>query len=182
MLCFALHRFFHEHGYISLGRAAPLAAVEALGERIDDLMLGRLTLPRPMLWQLCPSASDLPQFAEHGGAQSKVWKGSTLRYRKVQDLEQDELYLEYMSLPIFRDITRKIVAERVSVYRSMFFNKPAGVSPEREGGVVINWHQDGNPVAGWGLDIDPKITIWTALDDCTIENGAVTPRASCRCL
>ena len=90
--------FFHEHGFISLGRAAPLAAVEALGERIDDLMLGNLTLPRPMLWQLCPSASDLPQFAEHGGAQSKVWKGSTLRYRKIQDLEQDDLYVSAQAI------------------------------------------------------------------------------------
>ena len=63
-------------------------------------------------------------------------------------------------------------------------------------GVVINWHQgkcsssffplshkslkrgccpDGNPAkgSGWGLTIDPKITVWTALDDCTIENGAL---------
>lgn len=36
-------------------------------------------------------------------------------------------------------------------------------------------HQDGNPAkgSGWGLTIDPKLTIWTALDDCTIENGAL---------
>ena len=69
-------------------------------------------------------------------------------------------------------------------------------------GVTINWHQvrilqlfrilirlnsiefdlirhicdqDGNPAkgSGWGLTIDPKITVWTALDDCTIENGAL---------
>ena len=63
----------------------------------------------------------LPQYAEHGSAQSKVWKGPTLRYRKIQDLEQDPLYLEYMGLPIFRDVTRKIIAEEVSLYRTMFF-------------------------------------------------------------
>lgn len=42
---------------------------------------------------------------------------------------------------------------------------------------ALGWsgHQDGNPAkgSGWGLTIDPKITIWTALDDCTIDNGAL---------
>ena len=66
----------------------------------------------------------------------------TLKYRKVQGWERDEHYLKYMSLPIFRDCTRKIIeAERVSIFRSMFFNKPAEDPGVSEGGVVINWHQ-----------------------------------------
>ena len=52
--------------------------------------------------------------------------------------------------------------------------------------MVIDWHQDGNPVTegnpnlagaaqggGWGLTIDPRLTVWTALDKTTIENGAL---------
>ena len=72
-------------------------------DRIDDIMMGKVVLENPALFQLCPSAEDLPQYAEHGSAQTKIWKGPTLRYRKVQDLEQDPLYLEDMGLPIFRD-------------------------------------------------------------------------------
>lgn len=72
-------------------------------------MLGTRTLPEPMLFQLCPSAADLPQYSEHGSAQTKVWKGPTLKYRKVQDLEQDELYRAYMAAPVFRDLTTKII-------------------------------------------------------------------------
>ena len=133
---------FHREGYILLGKVASPAHIEAMCERIDDIMMGRVVLPNPMLFQLCPSAEDLPQFAEHGSAQTKVWKGPTLRYRKIQDLEQDPLYLEYMSLPVFRDVTRKIVAEKVSLYRTMFFNKPAMLDDATKSrgasGVVIN--------------------------------------------
>jgi hypothetical protein len=141
-------------------------------------MLGNVRLPEPMLFQLCPSAADLPQFAEHGGAQTKVWKGPTLRYRKVQDLEQDELYRAYMAAPIFRSLCARIIeapADRVSLYRTMFFNKPAA------SGVLINWHQDGNPAptSGWGLTIAPRVTVWTALDRCTVANGALSRGRVC---
>ena len=45
----------------------------------------------------------------------------------------------------------------------MFMNKPAGR------GTVLPWHQD-----RWrDLDRDPEVTIWTALDPATRENGCV---------
>ena len=44
-------------------------------------------------------------------------------------------------------------------------NKPA------EHGTVLPWHQDVGE--GWGLDRNPIITIWTALDDATIANGCM---------
>ena len=45
----------------------------------------------------------------------------------------------------------------------MFFNKPAGK------GTVLPWHQD-----RWNnLDRDPLVTIWTAMDPSTPENGCV---------
>lgn len=47
----------------------------------------------------------------------------------------------------------------------MFMNKPA------EHGTVLPWHQDVG--SGWGLDRDPIITIWTALDDATVANGCM---------
>jgi len=39
------------------------------------------------------------------------------------------------------------------------------------GGTVLPWHQDGGLF--WGLDRDPKLQIWTALDDTPAEAGAV---------
>ena len=150
---------YHEHGYVRLGKVAPDEEIEALCRRIDDIMLGKIRYDN-MLMQLCPSAGK-PELS----TQTKVFKGSTLKYRKVQDLEQDPLFLPYIQHPLFRDITRKIIGEEVSAFRTMFFNKPAGQ------GVPINWHQDG--AGGWKLSIPPKVTIWTALDATSVANGCL---------
>ncbi len=148
---------FHEQGYVRLGKVAE--EVETLCQRIDDIMLGSIRYDR-MMMQLCPSAGKAEL-----SKQTSVFKGSSLKYRKIQDLEQDPLFLAYIQHPLFRDITRKIIGEEVSVFRSMFFNKPANQ------GVLINWHQDG--VGGWGLSIPPKVTIWTALDPTCVANACL---------
>ena len=150
---------YHENGYVRLGRVAPLEQTQALCQRIDDIMLGKIHYDN-MLMQLCPSAGDAEL-----ARQTNEFKGSTLKYRKIQDLEQDPLFLPYIQHPLFADITRRIIGEQVSIFRAMFFNKPA------ERGVVINWHQDG--AGGWQLSIRPKITVWTALDATTVANGCL---------
>ncbi len=150
---------YHEQGYVRLGHVAPQSEIDALSERIDQIMLGEVRYDN-MLMQLCPSAGDLEK-----SRQTKEFKGSTLKYRKIQDLEQDPLFLAYIQNPLFRDLTAKIIGKNVSAFRSMFFNKPA------ERGVTINWHQDG--AGGWKLDIPPKITVWTALDDTSVANGCL---------
>jgi ectoine hydroxylase-related dioxygenase (phytanoyl-CoA dioxygenase family) len=44
-------------------------------------------------------------------------------------------------------------------------NKPA------QKGTILPWHQDAG--LQWGLDRDPVVTIWTAIDPATKENGCV---------
>lgn len=150
---------WQEHGYVRLGHVAPAAEIEALCERIDAIMLGQISYPN-MMMQLCPSAGD-PEKAR----QTRTFKGSSLKYRKIEVLEEDPLFLAYMQNPLFRDITGKILGEEVSCYRAMFMNKPAGQ------GVLLNWHQDGT--GHWGLTIAPQVTIWTALDDISPVNGCL---------
>ncbi|MDP7253101.1 MAG: phytanoyl-CoA dioxygenase family protein [Planctomycetota bacterium] len=150
---------FHDRGYVLLGKVAPDDEVEGLCQRIDDIMLGKIRYDN-MLMQLCPSAGQ-----QELSRQTKEFKGSSLKYRKIQDLDQDPLFLPYIRHALFQDITAKIVGPEISVFRTMFFNKPA------EQGVTINWHQDG--AGGWGLSIPPKITIWTALDATWVANGCL---------
>ena len=150
---------FHEQGYVRFGHVAPTAEIDSLRHRIDQIMLGEVRYEK-MLMQLCPSAGDLER-----SRQTKEFKGSTLKYRKIQDLEQDPLFLAYIQNPLFRDLTAKIISANISIFRAMFFNKPA------EQGVTINWHQDG--AGGWQLDIPPQITVWTALDDTSVANGCL---------
>lgn len=153
-------RTWRDNGFVCLGRVAPLHEIQALCNRIDEIMLGEVSYP-DMLMQLCPSAADDPEKSR----QTKVFKGSSLKYRKIQDLEQDPLFLAYIQHPLFRDITSKLISEEVSVFRSMFMNKPA------EHGTLLNWHQDGT--GSWGLSIPPVVTIWTALDATSVANGCL---------
>ena len=132
---------FERDGYLRLGQVGSSQHVEALQDRIDAIMLGEVTVPN-MMMQLCPSATDLPQFAEFGAQQSRVFKGPTLKYRKIQDLDQDDVYRSYITLPLFGDVTQKLCGDPgvqndgpvpISVVRTMFFNKPANQ------GVTIDW-------------------------------------------
>lgn len=153
---------FHDQGYVRLGRAAPPAQIEALGRRIDEIMLGTAPLDyERIMMQLDRVAGD-----DSGpGPQSKGHKGATLAYRKIQDLELDPLFLAYLQKPLFRDICARVygAGTDIACFRAMFMNKPAGK------GTHLVWHQD-----RWGdLDRDPLITVWTALDPATVENGCV---------
>jgi len=102
---------------------------------------------------------------EEAGEQSLGFKGPTLNYRKIQELEHDDLFLAYMRRPIFEEICRRAYGPQTPIasFRAMFMNKPA------RKGTFLPWHQD-----RWtDLDRDPLITVWTALDPATVANGCV---------
>lgn len=140
---------YQEEGYTRLGVVYPEEAIDRLCERIDEIMLGKIQYDG-MLMEKCPSSEEEAD--------------ETLNYRKIQDLERDPVYLAYIEHPLFRHITRELIGEDISVFRSMFFNKPAN------GGVPLVWHQDGR---SWNVDPYPVMTIYTALDPATKANGCV---------
>ena len=107
----------------------------------------------------------IPGVTDKPGPGGKGHKGATLRYRKIQGLELDPLFLRYMQTPLFRHICARVYGADtpVACMRAMFMNKPASE------GSHLAWHQD-----RWTFfDRDPLITIWTALDPATVENGCV---------
>jgi phytanoyl-CoA hydroxylase len=151
---------FQEQGFLKLGYVAADEQLHALQTRIDDLMMG--CMPNDGIWFQLDTQDGQYGSVTHWDGQ---WKGPTLNYRKIENLERDPLFLAYMRHPLFRDLTRKIIGPNISVYRAMFMNKPA------ERGTVLPYHQDGG--TGWGLSIAPIVTVWTALDDTTRDNGCV---------
>jgi len=152
---------FRRHGFLRLGRVLDNAALAALSARIDAIMLGQVDVPGLMMQLDGGGAYDaLP-------AQTAGFKGPRLDYRKIENLERDALFLTYLQHPLFRRIAAEIYGAHADIgcFRAMFMNKPA------QKGTVLPWHQDGGDI--WGLDRDPLVTVWTALDPATIANGCV---------
>jgi phytanoyl-CoA hydroxylase len=154
-------REYDEQGFLRLGRVLSDGELKALQDRIDEIMMGRVRY-EGMMMQL-----DLGGGYDNTAPQSKGFKGATLEYRKIEQLEKDRLFLEFMQKDVFREVCSRVYGSHASIsaYRSMFMNKPA------RKGTVLPYHQDGGE--NWQLDRDPLLTAWTALDPATIANGCV---------
>lgn len=148
-----------EHGYARLGKVLDGAGLTALRERADDLMLGHVTYPG-LFFQL-----DAVTGKSEDAPIGLGWQGPSLAYRKLEKLEKDDRYLQWLQNPLFERVARAQIDGGVVLYRAILFNK--GIS----GGSEIPWHQDGGKL--WGLSIDPTVQIWTALDDAPVGGGCL---------
>lgn len=152
---------FEQQGYLRLGRLLDAETIAALTQRADDLASGARLNPAIQLQLDTGGDYDaLPQ------AVSQLESGTRL-YRKVQGLENDELFAPLVQHPLFAAICARLYGAHapVSLFRAMIMNKPAGQ------GTYLPWHQDGGDV--WALDRDPLVTVWVALDPATRANGCV---------
>ncbi|MBS2015581.1 MAG: phytanoyl-CoA dioxygenase family protein [Deltaproteobacteria bacterium] len=151
---------FHRDGWAFVGNLCDAATLDALRARADAIMLGEVTYDGLFFQHDAPSGDydDL----EYG----KGYQGPSLEYRKVEKLEKDPLYWDWMRRePFGRIATRVYGTSDVSLYRAFLMNKHAG------GGSNLPWHQDGGSF--WGLDRDPILQIWTALDDAPLDGGCL---------
>jgi phytanoyl-CoA hydroxylase len=152
---------YNELGYLKLGKIDD-TMLRRMQARIDEIMLGKANVAYDNLLMQLDSETGA---YEDSGEQTKGFKGATLNYRKIQDLEFDPLFLEYLQGPVFREICSRVhgAGAPIAVNRAMFMNKPANR------GTFLPWHQD-----RWtAYDRDPQITVWTAMDPATRENGCV---------
>ena len=152
---------YHRDGFVRLGEVVDANGLKKLQDRIDDIMLGRAATDASRLLMQLDSNDGAYQNA---GEQSLGFKGATLNYRKIQNLEIDDVFRAFTERPLFKDICAHVYGEvSVAAFRAMFMNKPA------RAGTLLPWHQD-----RWSdLDRDPLITVWTALDPATVDNGCV---------
>ena len=153
---------YEADGYLFLGRQFDPEKLAEMQSEMDRIMLGEADVPYDkMLMQLDSSTGDYGDLA----SQSNGFKGATLNYRKIEDLELDPVFLRYLQKSLYVDICNRAYGRDIPIdcFRAMFMNKPAGA------GTLLPWHQD-----RWSeLNTDPLITIWLALDPATIDNGCV---------
>ena len=150
---------YREHGYVRLGRVIAEKHLVRLRSRAEALMLGDVVIPG--LFFQADSATGRYEDLRYG----QGYVGPSLDYRKLEKLERDDLFRAHLENPLFERIARAVLGDAVSIYRATLFNKSI------RGGAPLPWHQDAGSY--WGLDRDPELQIWTALDDCTLEAGCL---------
>ena len=148
-------------GYLRLGAVLNGAELTSLQQRMDEIMMGRISNPA-LQFQLDTGGAyeDLPDPVQRHIE-------TTVAYRKVQGLESDPMFLDVIRRPLFREICGRHYGNHasISIFRAMMMNKPAGK------GTYLPWHQDAGDV--WKLDRDPTVTTWIALDPANRMNGCV---------
>ena len=150
---------FARDGYARVGRVASEEALAALRARADEIMLGQVTYPG-LFFQIDTETGKYDDLTYGHG-----WQGPSLNYRKIEKLERDPIFEAWMNNAVFERILRRRIEGDIAIYRAILMGKRA------RGGTVLPWHQDGGLF--WGLDRDPILQIWTALDDSPIEAGCV---------
>ncbi|HKI73842.1 MAG TPA: phytanoyl-CoA dioxygenase family protein [Pseudomonadales bacterium] len=152
---------FEREGYVLLGNVATGDTLAGLQQRIDEIMLGNAGVDYQRMLMQLDSADGV---YESAGEQTRGFKGERLDYRKIEQLENDALFLAYMQHPVFEDAARRVYGDvPISAFRAMMMNKPA------RRGTQLPLHQD-----RWrALDRDPLLTIYTALDAADETNGCV---------
>jgi hypothetical protein len=146
-------------GFAVLPAVGVESELSALRDRLVDLITGRTPDPGLFFQPDAPSGSYADVAFGHGYA------GADVAYRKIEKLELDPLFLSWLSQPLFERLTRAVLGGGASLYRAAVFSKAA------QRGSELPWHQDGGRF--WGLDRDPELQAWTALDDAPPEAGCL---------
>jgi ectoine hydroxylase-related dioxygenase (phytanoyl-CoA dioxygenase family) len=155
---------YDRDGYAVLGRVVTDETLEALRARIDAIMMGEI-VHEGLFFQLDGTTGRYEDTPRGLG-----WQGPSRAYRKIEKLERDPVFRAYLEDPFFERLCRARIEGEVALYRAIVMGKSARVDSEG-GGSDLPWHQDGGTF--WGLDRDPDLQVWTALDDAPIEAGCL---------
>lgn len=145
------------HGFAHLPGIGAPAEIDALRARFVALTSGAAEDPGLFFQPESPTGSYADLQSRDG------WEGPDTHYRKVDRLDRDPLFWAWIADPLFGRIAARILGARVSLYRAAVFAKAANIGSETP------YHQDGGQL--WGLDPDPCLQIWTALDDVPADAG-----------
>jgi phytanoyl-CoA hydroxylase len=150
---------WRRHGWARLGVVADAGTLAGLRARAEAIMQGQVT--HEGLFFQHDAGTGRYEDLEFG----RGWVGPSDAYRKIEKLERDPVFHAWIESPALEPVVRAIVGPDVSIYRATLFTKSA------RGGTELPWHQDGGSF--WGLDRDPELQIWTALDEAPKAAGCV---------
>lgn len=150
---------YREDGFARVGNVIGEEMLAELRARAEAMMLGEVVYPG--LFFQHDTTTGKYEDLEY----KKGYVGPSLNYRKIEKLEKDPVFLKLIRHPLFERVARAWISGDIVLYRAVLFHKAP------QGGTVLPWHQDGGSY--WGLDRNPTLQIWTALDDAPEDAGCL---------
>jgi phytanoyl-CoA hydroxylase len=147
------------HGWARLPGVASEATLERLRERSEAIVGGRSGVEGLFFQPDSPTGRYEDLVFGHG------YEGPDRDYRKIEKLELEPAFRAWLENPLFERILTQAVGPTIRLYRATLFWKAA------HRGSDLPYHQDGGQF--WGLDRDPALQLWTALDEASAESGCL---------
>lgn len=155
-----LLKTYFKDGYVNLGQIVSKNESKKLSNRVLDLMTGKKRY-KGMFFQLDGKGGSYKKI----NTKSEKFVGPSLRYRKIKDLEYDDLFHKVIKNKYLRFFSKKLIGKNVSCMRAMVLNKLAKDSSS------LKFHQDVSD--NWNMTGKPTFTFWMSLNGATKKKGCL---------
>lgn len=129
-------------------------------QRLQDIVQGKFAKDGRR-FQIDPGSGD---YADIGKAETG-YHGPDAAYRKIADLEYDDVFLAKLQSPWIQEVCDKLMGDAVSILRVTMMDKPV------EGSTPLPWHQDVS--TDWPTERQPELAMWFPLDKVSAASGSL---------
>jgi phytanoyl-CoA hydroxylase len=151
---------FAEYGYFIVRQGFTPKDIQEMRERLEDIVQGKFAKDGRRF------QADTESGRYEDLAKSEMgYRGPNVAYRKIADLEYDDVFLAKLQSQWIRDVCRRLLGPLTSVMRVTMMDKPA------RGGTPLPWHQDVS--LDWPSSVQPELAIWFSLDEASAASGSL---------
>ncbi len=151
---------FAEHGYFMVRQGFSPKDIQDMKARLEDIVQGKFAKDGRRF------QADTESGSYEDVEKSEIgYRGPNVAYRKIADLEYDDVFLAKLQSRWIRDICARFLGAVTSVMRVTMMDKPA------RGGTPLPWHQDVS--LEWPTPVQPELAIWFSLDEATAASGSL---------
>ena len=153
-------KLYIENGFFIVKNGFSLNQINCMRKRLDQIIEGSITCKGRRFQEETASGRY-----EDVSKTIVGYKGGNTKYRKISDLEYDEIFLKSLQSSWIRTICNYFIGETTSLMRVTMMNKPPF------SGTELPWHQDVSKY--WPTLIQPKMAIWFSLDPLSKISGSL---------
>lgn len=155
-----------DHGYFMVRQGFDPRDIQDMKARLEDIVQGKFAKDGRRF----QADTDSGRY-EDVEKSAMGYRGPNVAYRKIADLEYDDVFLAKLQSRWIRDICARFLGSVTSVMRVTMMDKPA------RGGTPLPWHQDVS--LDWPTPVQPELAIWFSLDEASVASGSlqVIPRS-----